>query len=125
MLITVLVHRPRDGFTAPDAGKRPGMETIIIIAVIVAVIVAILAVVLAKRRGEVRDAEHRHEAQERREMAKVSELEADRRIAEAEERAARAKRETIAAEQAKMAAASHRAAADDLNAQAADIDPDS
>ena len=79
-----------DGFPTLSTGKTSRMDTLLVIAVIVVVVVAILAVVAAKKRGARGNEVHRHEAQERRDLAMVSELEADRRTAEAEERAARA-----------------------------------
>ena len=90
-------------------GTLHHMNAALAIVIAIVVILAIVVFVLAARRRKVaRTAARRREASETRDLAKVSQLEADRRVAEAEERAARAKRESLAAEQQKLAAATHR-----------------
>ena len=74
----------------------------------------------AKARRSRRNGE---EARDTRNLAQVSELEADTRAAESEERAA-AKREQLAAEQQQLAAAQHRSVAHDFPPRADEIDPD-
>ena len=90
-----------------------------------AVQVLIVGLVLAgKRRREAQFDHRREEAQDARNLASVSRLEADKQAAEAEERLARARRESLAAEQQQLVAQQHRTAAQDLQSHADDIDPD-
>ena len=99
---------------------------------LIAIVVIAIAVILliagfgltAKRRKEAQNGRRRLEASETRDLAKASQLEADRVAAGAEERAARAKRENVAAEQQLLVAAQHRSTARDLQSRADEIDPD-
>ena len=75
--------------TTRRRGTLLHMNAAIAIVIAVVVIVAIVAIVRAsRRRKEVQMDARRREATETRDLAKVSQLEADRRTAEAEERAA-------------------------------------
>jgi hypothetical protein len=87
------------------------------------VVVAGIAIAAKRRRQAGNDA-RRREASDTRDLAKVSQLEADRQGAEAEESAARSKREGFAAEQLQLAAAAQRSSARDLQSHADEIDPD-
>ena len=111
--------------------SRPGkgivfdMNTALAIILVIAIIVVVAAIVVLARRRKVEQLDaRRREATETRDLAKISQIEADTRAAEAEERAARAKRESLAAEQQELAAAAHRSTAQDLQSRADAIDPD-
>lgn len=95
----------------------------IIIAVVAIVLIAVIAFAM-KRRKQTTLEGRRREATETRDLAKLSQLEADRHAAEADERAARAKREQLSAQQEQLAAATHRSDAQDLQNRADEIDPD-
>jgi len=84
----------------------------------------VIAAVAVRRRRETKLDLRRAEAREQRELAQVSDLEAQRQSAEAEERAARAKREQLASQQQQLAAARSRATVDDLRSRADEVDPD-
>lgn len=101
------------------------MDAVIIVLIAVAAIVLIAGLVLAgKRRRDTQLDTRRGEAQDARNLASVSQLEADKQAAGAEERLARAKRERLAAEQQQLAAQQQRTAAQDLQTHADAIDPD-
>jgi len=112
-------------FNAAGSGNFGSMSTVIWIVIVVLGIALIAGIALAaKRRNQAKVEAHRGEAAEARDLAKVSQLEADRHAAEAEERAARAKREQLTAEQHQLSAATHRSEAQDLQSRADEIDPD-
>lgn len=96
----------------------------IIILVVAAILVLVGIVLAVKRRNEAKTGRLRVEASDTRDLAKASQLEADRQAAGAEERTARAKREQLSAEQQQLTAARHRSTAQDLQSRANDIDPD-
>src|SRR5438477_3004442 len=126
---TVTPRPPADAATVSvrrGAGSLSGMSTtawIIIIAVVVVAILVVAAVAVRRRRETKLDL-RRAEAREQRELAPVSDLEAQRQSAEAEERAARAKGEQLAPQQQQLAAARSRATVDDLRSRADEVDPD-
>ncbi len=112
-------------FEGGSSGKVSAMNIAVIVIIVVGVLVAGLGFAfVARRRKEADIAALRREAGETRNLAKVSQLEADRQSAEAEERSARSQREAIAAEQHQLAAAHTRASAQDLQTRADEIDPD-
>ena len=86
-------------------------------------LVAVL-VIAGRRRSEARDERLRVEAQEHRDLAQVSDLEAQRQKAAAEEQAARAKQDAIEAEQARLDAERQAGEAAELRAKADHLDPD-
>ena len=78
-------------FNAAGAGNFGSMSTVIWIVIVVLGVALIAGIALAaKRRNQAKVEARRGEAAEARDLAKVSQLEADRHAAEAEERAARA-----------------------------------
>src|SRR5205807_1923552 len=94
--------------TRPVAASRERVGRMTLglwITIIVVLLIAGAAFVLAMRRRNenVRQA-RRSEASEQRDLARATQLEADRLTAEAEERAARSKREQLAGEQRRIAA---------------------
>jgi hypothetical protein len=93
-----------------------------IVAVVLVVVVGLT--LFAKRRNEHLRRSHRREASETRDLARITQLEADKQAAEADERSARAKREQLEAEQQRIAASASQASARDLHSRADEIDPD-
>src|SRR5690606_35615629 len=95
---------PLLGVARAAGGQRAGMETGIVIALVVlaVLVLAVVAVVALRRQREGRLEEARYQAEQHREVAAVSEMEAQRRAAEAEERVARARQQELRAEQARL-----------------------
>lgn len=113
------------GFRTDGGGHGRGMDTGVIIAIVVAVIVVLVVLALmAKARSRKQADQHRAEAAEHRDLARVAQMEADRKAAEAEERAARARKEQLAAETQRLEADRAAAEAVDLREHADTVDPD-
>jgi uncharacterized membrane protein YhiD involved in acid resistance len=113
------------GIRTDRAGHGRGMDTGAAIAIVVVVLVVLVVLALvARARGRKRDEQHRAEAAEHRDLARVAQVEADRKAAEADERAARARKEQLAAETQRLEAERAAAEAVDLRDHADTIDPD-
>ena len=112
------------GVEPTASGYSLSMNAGVIIAIVVtALLVVVGLVVLGRRKGRARDEERRGQAAEHRNLAQVTQLEADRQAAEAEERAARAKGEQLASQQQGLEVERIRAQAKELESRADELDP--